>query len=115
MNIIEEFCQRVLKAHNAHYINNSNGLIDLNGSPNGNLIWHLYSDGSITYQKGAWAYKERSEFTDSYSIDGIERFPFRFLLESDKKKTYVILTKEECIQFRKEMEELVKQYKGNST
>jgi hypothetical protein len=112
MNPIEEFIQRVLMAHNVHYRNNINGLIDKRpeASPNGNIIWHLYSDGKVTYQKGAWAYRQRSEFTECYSIDEISRLPlpFKFLLEADYKKTYVILTKEECMQFRKEMEELVR-------
>ena len=31
-------------------------------SPNGNRIFHLYSDGSITNQKGGFAYLMRSEF-----------------------------------------------------
>ena len=35
-------------------------------SPNGNIIYHIYSDGEITFQKGGWAYLQRSEFNENY-------------------------------------------------
>jgi hypothetical protein len=31
--------------------------------PSANMIHHLYADGSITVQKGGWAYGHRSEFS----------------------------------------------------
>ena len=39
-------------------------LVKKDESPNGNTIYHIYNDGEITYQKGGWAYLQRSVFTD---------------------------------------------------
>ncbi len=105
---INEFNQRVINAHNEHYKNSPSGLIDksTDASPNGNTIWHLYSDGTITFQKGAWAYGRRSEFTDSYSFNN-KGIPFKFVLEAADDTTYAILTNEECKQFREEMVKLL--------
>ena len=106
---IDEFCKRVIDAHNAHYINNPNGLIDVSttSSPNGNQIYHLYSSGEITYQKGAWAYKQRSEFNSECDLNGARKLPFKFLHTAADNTTYVILSQEECRQFRQEMKQLI--------
>ena len=50
------------------YINQSHNfnLIDPNETPNANIIYHVYSDGEITYQKGGWVYQQRSVFTLKY-------------------------------------------------
>jgi len=111
--IVEEFCGRVIAAHNSHYKNGICDLIDIgpNASPNGNQIYHLYSTGEITYQKGAWAYMKRSEFSLSYDIIGSRKFPFNFVNETDNGTTYVVLTEEECKSFRKEMQSIVETYK----
>lgn len=37
-------------------------LIKKDEQPNSNIIYTLYSDGSITREKGGWAYKKRSIF-----------------------------------------------------
>lgn len=37
-------------------------------SPASNTIYHIYNDGQITNQKGAWAYMDRSEFNTEYGI-----------------------------------------------
>jgi hypothetical protein len=109
MDIID-FNQRVIDAHNAHYTNNPDGLIDRskNASPNGNQIYHLYSSGEITYQKGAWAYLQRSEFHCEYDISGARKLPFKFVKDAADGTTYAILTQEECKQFREEMKKYIK-------
>ena len=45
------------------YACNNPKLIDTNMSPLENTIYHLYSDGEITEQKGSWAYGQRNERT----------------------------------------------------
>jgi hypothetical protein len=47
---------------------NDDGLWHPNESPNGNTIYHIYQDGTITYQKGGFAYGQRSEFDREKSI-----------------------------------------------
>lgn len=110
--IINEFNNRVMEAHNAHYINGSNELIDLSdkASPNGNLIYHLYSNGEITHQKGAWAYLQRSEFNCKYDLPGARKIPFKFAKEALDGTSYVILTEDECITFREEMNTIINLY-----
>jgi len=109
---IFEFNRRVIKAHNNHYINNIDGLIDMskNANPSENQIYHLYSNGEITYQKGAWAYLKRSEFNLEYEIPGAKYMSFSFLMdrEEDSVKTYAILTKQECLSFREQMKLFVR-------
>ena len=83
-------------------------------SPNGNIIYHLYSDGEITYQKGGSAYLNRTEFPDSSGsaitninnnnnkLD-INNFPLIRNGNNNIKYGYLIATKEDCIAIRNEM------------
>lgn len=68
MSTIAELNQEIINAHNAHIKNNKNELIDENEAPNGNIVYHLYANGTITHQKGGKAYLSRSEFTDERHI-----------------------------------------------
>ena len=108
LQMINEFNERVIASHNAHYETSLSGLIDTSSSasPNGNLIYHLYSNGEITYQKGAWAYPKRSEFNRAYSIYRAKQLPFKFVKEAADGATYAILTKEECDVFAEEMKQI---------
>ncbi len=108
LEIINNFNERVISAHNAHYEKSPSGLIDTgaNASPNGNQIYHFYSNGEVTFQKGAWAYLQRSEFNHTYGIPEAEYLPFKFLKEAADGTTYVILTKEECLSFAEEMKQI---------
>ena len=79
-------------------------------SPNGNIIYHLYSDGEITYQKGGSAYLNRTEFPDSFAIDNnnnnkldINNFPLIRNGNNNIKYGYLIATKEDCIAIRNEI------------
>ena len=109
MDAIELFNQSVIDSHNAHYINNPSGLIDSNpnASPNANIIWHLYSDGQVSYQKGAYAYRKRSEFTTHFEIVGVKDNLFNFVKKAADGTTYAILTEQECIYFRNNMLEIL--------
>lgn len=111
--IISEFNQKVIDAHNSHIINGENKLIDTSptASPNGNQIYHLYSNGEITYQKGAWAYMRRSEFNLNYNISGARDLPFKFVKNAADATTYAILTKEECVYFREEIAKIINNMK----
>lgn len=113
----------IAAAHKAHYDNAPQGwrgLVDCRDptyckdvSPNGNTIYHLYSTGEITYQKGAWAYRDRSEFTISYdfiSKQSLTRFPFQFPNKTNNGYTYAILTEEETKMFREKMIAIYKKF-----
>ena len=76
-------------------------------SPNGNIIYHLYSDGEITYQKGGFAYLQRSVFTHKPCINFDVKFKFVFPLERDNF-TYAVMTKDDCDQIREMMLDLQK-------
>jgi hypothetical protein len=101
----------ILEAHKKHYEESETGLVNPNESPNGNTIYHLYSDGSITFQKGGWAYLQRSEFSTESTIGGHKELRMNFPNEADRGRTYVILTPEECKYFRGRMFELLEKYK----
>ena len=85
-------------------------LIKPEEQPNGNIIYHLYSDGTITRQKGGWAYGQRS-VTDieSYCVkpNTLFTFPCKGSHEGD---TYAILTMENCKEIKNLMNELLLEY-----
>lgn len=105
INIFDNFNEMVINAHNDHYVNGKNELIDTSkySSPNANQIYHFYSNGEITHQKGAWAYPLRTEFNLLHEIPGAKNLPFKFAKKAYDGTTYVILTQEECYKFRQEM------------
>jgi len=57
---MKQLNDEIVAAHNKHYEASPTGLWMPKESPNGNTIYHLYSDGEITYQKGGWAYLQCS-------------------------------------------------------
>ena len=76
-------------------INNFNNLnlINQNEAPNANLIYIFWNDGEITYEKGSWAFGQRSVFPIEYAFihDNKPIFPF-------KRNSYtgIITTQERC-------------------
>ncbi len=96
---MEQLNQDILKAAEK-YLNPDNtcSLIHRDESPNANIIYHLHYDGEITSEKGGWAYGQRSTFTSAYPVRNNDRLRFTF--------RYVVLPYEECLAFRKRMEEL---------
>lgn len=101
----------ILEAYKKHYEGSITGLVKPKESPNGNTIYHLYSDGEITFQKGGWAYLQRSEFSKESTIGEHRELRMQFPNEADSGRTYVILTQEECKYFRGKMIELLEKYK----
>lgn len=98
----------ILNAHNKHYEMNKDGLICINEQPNSNIIYHLYSTGEYTFQKGGWAYLKRSEFTISNKLPYYNKLSFKFANNLDDSSiTYVILTEQECIHYINKMGELI--------
>lgn len=85
---------------------NNPGLVKPDEQPNGNTIFHLYSNGKITYQKGGWAYGQRSEFTSEYCIETPNMFGFQFVNPSKYGLSYVIVDEETAIRFRTRIAEL---------
>lgn len=100
----------ILEAYKKHYEESETGLVNPKESPNGNIIYHLYSDGEITFQKGGWAYLQRSEFSSEPAIGGHRELRMSFPNEADYGRTYTILTLEDCINFRSKMIDLLKKY-----
>ena len=81
---------------------------------NGNIIYHLYSDGEITYQKGGSVYLQRTEFPSTTSINSninldINRFPLHRgtgnYINNGTTNTfgYIIATYTHCIEIRNKM------------
>jgi len=100
--------ESIIYAHNCHYIYSPNGLINPKDSPNGNQIYHLYSTGEISFQKGGWAYLQRSECISMGKITNYQKLGLKLPKQAADETTYAILTKEECIKFREKMLELIK-------
>ncbi len=101
---------RIIASHNAHYENAPkgwSGLIDCRNapdtSPNGNIIYHLYSTGEVTSQKGAWAYLNRNEFTILSEIQPKPKHNYVFPNKIDDTMSYAVLTYGEAEMFRQEM------------
>jgi hypothetical protein len=105
---------------------NDDTLVKPNESPNGNTITHIYNDGNITSQKGGWAYEDRSEFnlvssiTTKMNLD-INKFNHKRIVEYNNcgrvsKITYgyIIVTFENALLIRDEMEKLEKLIKGGN-
>jgi mRNA deadenylase 3'-5' endonuclease subunit Ccr4 len=78
-------------------------LINPTESPNGNQIYHLYSNGEITNQKGGWAYLQRSEFTIKCSIPGYTGICDYIFPIQGGVFSYAIVTLTDAIKIRNEM------------
>ena len=68
-------------------------------SPNGNIIYHIYSDGEVTSQKGGWAYLNRSEFNENY-IKCKNKYNNLFPMKRGEF-TYAIVTRENALKIQK--------------
>jgi hypothetical protein len=103
--VLDTLNRSIYKAHYQHYDVESSfsKLIDKSKSPNANLIYHLYSNGEITFQKGGWAYLERSEFNAMPKIEGYEILNLTFPMVASNGLTYAILTEQDCYYYREEM------------
>lgn len=115
--MIQEINDQVINASKAHYPEDKYedtgfcSLIKRNESPNANTIYMLDSNGKIEYTKGGDAFGSRSYFTDSNGsgLNMNRNIRFKF---SDKKidlvgNSYVILTQDECHEFREKMKNIV--------
>lgn len=80
-----------------HSCNNPK-LINTEAAPNENTIYHIYSDGEITEQKGSWAYGRRNERTWKYpkftNIYQKGLFPYERKSDSGMIYGYAIVTPE---------------------
>ena len=89
--------------------------VDVSKSPNENLIFTIWSDGEITFEKGSWAYGMRTLHTAEFPIKELE---YVQLLDSDKfpaKHTskrgtfgYATVTEANALLIRNKMKELAK-------
>lgn len=107
-SLIEQLNRDIVVAYNAHYTMSPTGLVNIDESASENLIYHLYSTGEISFQKGGSAYLQRSEFTKYGKIDNFKALDLKFPKEAEYGSSYVILTEEECKNFRDQMGELIK-------
>lgn len=93
--------------NNLVYKINDNSLIIKEQQPSENYIYKLYSDGTLTREKGGWAYGKRSTFDIEYEIlrpNTFFTFPYKGQYEGD---TYAILTLENSYKVRELMNELL--------
>lgn len=93
---MEHIKQIIISAHNPSLINDKE-------APNGNTIYHIYSDGEITSQKGSWAYGQRSEFTSYYPLEKsiqTDYFPIVRTNSNGNKFGYAIVTYEDALKIR---------------
>ena len=104
---VQQLNDAIITAHKKHYESSPTGLIQPKESPNGNTIYHLYSDGTITYQKGGFAYLQRSVFEEEYALKNHRKINLKLLNVAPDGTTYVILTQGECNYFREKMNELI--------
>lgn len=83
------------------YIKNAHNpnLIFPEESPNRNIIYHIYSDGEITSQKGGWAYLQRSEFNENY-ITCKNKYNNLFPMNRGDF-TYAIVTEHDALKIQK--------------
>ena len=94
---ISEVNKRIVLANNPK-------LVDTKEIPINNIIYHLYNDGRVTFQKGGWAYGCLGETTDyKYRIIYSNKTIFRFPNKAKDGTSYAILTLEQCIDFYKEI------------
>jgi len=111
MSTQQEFIlhNKIIGVHRNYYDEETGNskLVDKNMSPNENIIYHLYSNGEITFQKGGWAYLQRSEFTLHSGFNDHGLLNFEFPKKKEYSFSYVILPKEACIKFREEMNNLI--------
>jgi hypothetical protein len=107
---ISNLMTEIITAHYKNYETSFTGLLQPHEAPsNTNKIFHLYSTGEITYQKGGWAYMQTSEFTFQNVLIDVEKLEFVFVnLAADEISTYVILSEKECFKFREKMVNLIK-------
>jgi hypothetical protein len=104
----EKLNAEIIVAHNAHYNIFPNGLINIDESPNGNIVYHFYSTGEISQQKGGSAYLQRGEFITHGKLSNYKKLGLIFPNQAADGSTYVILTEEECKNFRYRMCEQLK-------
>ena len=105
---LKELNELIIATHNWHYISSPTGLINPKDSPNGNQIYHLYSTGEISFQKGGWAYLQRGECFIEGKLSNYQKIGLKLPKEAEDGTTYAILTKEECSKFRAQMVEIIK-------
>lgn len=111
MNAFEQLNQDIINAHNAHYKDSPTGLVKPTEQPNGNLIYHLYSNGEIGYQKGGYAYLKHSEFITEGRLSKYKMLGLKLPEETDNGFSYAILQETECYYFREKMLELLENSK----
>lgn len=87
----EEILEKIIRSHNPR-------LIIEDESPNVNRIYHIYTDGEITNQKGGWAYRHRSEFTIKFPIHGY--FPHLEFPLNMGNRGYAIVTEQDAYLIR---------------
>ena len=81
-------------------------LIKIDEAPNGNVIYHIYSDGEITSEKGGGVYGQRSRFTQTHPISQTNHIRlsnydiFKFPLTDGYNNKYAITTRDDAFAIR---------------
>jgi hypothetical protein len=99
LTIVQKINFLITKYHNPSLVNRKE-------SPNGNRIYHIYDDGKITNQKGSYAYLQRNEFVNFYSIPNINinlKLLLNFPIQNHDNEYYAIVDEKHAIEIRKLM------------
>lgn len=102
-NFIKEYVNDKVKT-----LNNPE-IVDNSLQPNANIIYKLYSDGTVTREKGGWAYGNRNVTDVLYEIirpNTFFTFPYKGENDGD---TYGILTYDDCVRVRNIIDKLMVQ------
>jgi hypothetical protein len=95
----EDIERTVLEMHNAHYTQeNPHGLLQPDEAPNTNTIYKVWNDGEITYEKGGYAFGDRSLKQLRTSITHTGSLPLPNFPQACSKNgySYAMLTMDEC-------------------
>ena len=80
-------------------------LVDTSECPSANIIYHIYSDGEITFQRGSWAYSHKTEYPEKDPMNikmNTEKFPLK-----TNSRGYAIVTHSDAIMIRNLMGQLL--------
>ncbi len=90
---VTELEQFITSCHNPN-------LVIRDESPNANTIYHVYSDGEVSEQKGGFAYLQRTErviFPDKFPNKYSHIFPLKRTNDYGKTFGYAIVTLSDAI------------------
>lgn len=106
MSFLNDSNTILIKINEMINLKHNPNLIKIDEAPNGNVIYHIYSDGEITSEKGGGVYGQRSRFTQTHPISQTNHIRlsnydiFKFPLTDDYNNKYAITTRDDAFAIR---------------